>query len=108
MVKKAEKITKRSPLLPVFGLLIAVGLGAIAYVLSNEFVLKMPQVRAVIGDSVPLARWAFTLIIWLMLLGIAYFLVAVLTGKDPESAQQYKLPTKQKDLPASQRRKTRR
>ena len=43
MVKKAEKIRKRSPLLPVFGAIIAIGLFAVSYILSSQVVVKMPQ-----------------------------------------------------------------
>jgi hypothetical protein len=108
MVKKAEKIRKRSPLLPVFGLIIAVGLFAIAYVLSTEVVVKMPQVRNVVASNLPLARWAFAFAIWLVFLGVAYFVVALAAGKDPDAARDMPLPTRQKDLPEHLRRKKRR
>jgi hypothetical protein len=105
MVKKAEVVRKRSPLLPVFGLITAVALFAIAYVLSSEVVVKIRQVRDTIPlQNMPLARWAFAFVIWLVLLGVAYFLVSLLVGKDPETATNVVLPTKQKDLPKEQRR----
>ncbi len=108
MVKKAENLRKRSPLLPVFGLIIAVGLFAISYVLSSEVVVKMPQVSRVIGGNGALARWAFAFVIWLVFLGVAYFVVALAAGKDPDSGKNIPLPPRQKDLPPDQRRKTRR
>jgi hypothetical protein len=108
MVKKAEKIRKRNPLLPVFGIIVAIGLGAIAYIVSTEVILKMPQVRNVVGSNVVMARWAFTLVVWLVLLGVAYFFVALAAGKDPDVGKHMQLPTKQKDLPQELRRKTRR
>ena len=107
MVKKAEKVRKRNPLLPVFGAIVAVGLGAIAYVVSSQFVIKIPQVRNTIAGNEPLATWAFTFIIWLVFLGLAYFVVAVGAGKDPDTKQP-PLPPRQKDLPPEQRRQKRR
>ena len=108
MVKKAEKIRKRSPLLPVFGLIIAVGLFAIAYVLSAEVVVKLPQVRNVVSSNLSLARWAFAFAIWLLFLGAAYFVVALAAGKDPDAGRNVPLPPRQKDLPEELRRKKRR
>ena len=107
MVKKAEKTQKRSPLLPVFGLITAVGLFVVAYVLSSQVVVKMPQVKTVVSSNLPLATWAFAFVIWLVFLGLAYFVVAVAAGKDPD-VNRMPLPTRQKDLPEHLRRKTRR
>jgi|GraSoiStandDraft_16_1057320.scaffolds.fasta_scaffold1072654_2 hypothetical protein len=108
MVKKAEKIRKRNPLLPIFGMIVAIGLGAIAYIVSSEVILKMPQVRTVVGANTVMAKWAFAFVVWLVLLGVAYFLVAMAAGKDPDAGKHMQLPTKQKDLPQELRRKTRR
>ncbi len=108
MVKKAETVRKRSPLLPVFGLIIAVGLFAVAFVLSSEFIVKMPQVRNVVRDNLQLAKWAFAFIVWLLFLGVAYFVVALAAGKDPDASREIPLPPRQKDLPPELRRKTRR
>jgi cation transporter-like permease len=107
MVKQAEKIRKRNPLLPVFGLIIAVGLFAVAYILSSQVVIKLPQVRGVIGGNQSLATWAFAFVLWLVFLGVAYFFVALAAGKDPDQ-KRMPLPTRQKDLPEHLRRKKRR
>ncbi len=83
MVKKAEKENKRSPLLPVFALLLIVGLLAVAYVTY---------------------RIAFTIAIWVALLAISYFLVAVLVGKDPNDTDAIPLPPKTKKPKTFKRR----
>ena len=97
MVKQAEKVQKRSPWLPVFGLILAGGLFAIAWVIAGE-VIRMPQVRNVAAGLKYQAQLGFGFMIWLVLLALAFFLVAILTGKDPESAKGIPMPPKQKDL----------
>ena len=105
MVKKAETQRKRGALTPVFGLLLAVGLFAIAYVLSDGVVMHMPAVRATLVDNSTkgTATIAFAVGIWVIFLALGYFVVAILAGKDPEDAKQIPLPTKQKDLKKKKR-----
>jgi|SRR5579859_4483810 len=98
MVRQAEKKTKRSPLLPVFGIILVVALGGIAYFLSLNFVLKIPQVRAIADQSYSLALIGSTVFVWLILAGIAYFLVALVVGKDPTDSNQIPLPPRKKDM----------
>jgi hypothetical protein len=97
MVKQAEKVHKRSPLLPVFGLVLAGGLFAIAFAIA-EPVMKIPQVRGVVAGMGVQAQLGIAFMIWLVLLALAFFLVAMLSGKDPESAKGVPMPPKQKDL----------
>ena len=109
MVKKAEKDTRRSPLLPVFGLLLAGGLLAAAYVITDQIVLKAGnfvggRVLAVIGQANTTYRIAFTIAIWVAMLAVAYFLVAVLAGKDPNDADAIPLPPKVKKSKTYKRR----
>jgi hypothetical protein len=104
MVKKAEKLKKRSPWVPVFGLITAVALGAVAYVISAYVVIKMPQVKSVIAGMERQATIAFAVGIWLALLATAFFLVALIVGKDPESAKDIPLPPKAKDKPKGYRK----
>jgi uncharacterized BrkB/YihY/UPF0761 family membrane protein len=109
MVKKAEKENKRSPLLPVFALLLIVGLLAVAYVITDQVVLKTGnfiggKVLAVIGQANTTYRIAFTIAIWVALLAISYFLVAVLVGKDPNDADAIPLPPKTKKPKTFKRR----
>src|SRR5689334_16387874 len=98
MVKHAEKLKKRSPWIPVAGAIIAVALGVISWMVTDQVVMKMRQVR----DTIPVsmfgtARIVFSFGIWLALIAFAIFLVAVLAGKDPESAKGIALPPKAKD-----------
>jgi hypothetical protein len=95
MVKQAEKERKRSPLLPVFGLLLAAGLFLVAYVVAGE-VIKMPQVKGVVLGMKDTAQLIFGFAIWLGL--ISFFLVAVLVGKDPDSTKGIPLPTRERDI----------
>ncbi len=99
MVKKAEVQKKRHPLTPVFGLLLACGLFAIAFFLSATVVMKLPSVvNAVPSGQKMLATVGFAVGIWVLFLALAFFLVAMLAGKDPEDAKQIPLPPKAKDL----------
>lgn len=109
MVKKAEKDTRRSPLLPIFGLFLAGGLLAAAYVVVDLVVLKTGnfiggKVLAVIGQPTPMYRIAFTIAIWVAMLAVAYFLVAVMVGKDPNDKDAIPLPPKNKKEKVYKRR----
>ncbi len=87
MVKQSEKGKKRSPLLPVFGLLLAVGLFAIAYFLSSTYVVHIKYVSSIMGPPSVKNSLIFAVAIWLGLLAIVYFVVAILVGRDPDSAK---------------------
>ena len=113
MVKQAEKVRKRSPLMPVFGLLLAIGLLFVAFVIAVQ-VVRLPQVASTLGElpqlkignsRIPLGMFGddthlyltwgqvgFTLVFWFVLAGLSYFLVTVAVGKDPESAKEVPLP----------------
>jgi hypothetical protein len=96
MVKQAEKVRRHSPFLPVFGLLLAAGLFALAY-LAVDVIEPIRKAIANSGNS-SIARILFAGGIWLGLLAVSFFLVAALAGKDPESAQNVKLPPRERDL----------
>ena len=101
MVKIAETEHKRSPLSSIYGLFLAIGLFAIAYVITSEVLIKkFPQVRdAAFGIAKPpIGTLIISFGIWLVLLALAFFVVSLLVGKDPNSAKQIPLPPKQKDL----------
>ncbi len=85
MVKKAEVQRKRSPLLPVFGLILAVALFVIAYGLA-DLVIMRPEIYRQVASQLQTARIAFSVGIWLVLMAITFFLVALLVGKDPDKA----------------------
>ena len=98
MVKEAEKKSKRSPLTPVFGLILVVVMGGIAYFVSKAYVLNIPQVRAVAEQSYNTALIASTIVVWLLLAGVAYFLVSLLVGKDPTDTKAMPLPPRKRDI----------
>ena len=109
MVKKAEIERKRNPLNPILGLLLAVGLLAIAYIITDQVILKSGNyigghVLAVIGQASTQYRILFTIAIWVALLAVAYFLVAVMAGKDPNDINQMPLPPKNKKEKTYKRR----
>jgi hypothetical protein len=90
MVKQAEKIRKRNPFLPVIGLLIGGGLAVVAALLIEPLLTLLPELRTALlstGSNYNYMRFAIGGVLWLVLCGIAYFLVAVLAGNDPSSAK---------------------
>jgi hypothetical protein len=110
MVKKAEKVKKRSPFLPVFGLILAATLFILAlfaakpgvdllrkispfnpsgrfFEITTSAATNQPQIRFPSGEYL----W-MTIAIWVLFLVISYTLVAILIGKHPESAKDVKLP----------------
>jgi hypothetical protein len=86
MVKKAEVQRKRSPLLPIFGIILAIALFVIAYGLADLVILKVPSIYSQVASQLQTARIAFSVGIWLVLMAIAFFLVSLFTGKDPDKA----------------------
>src|SRR5438876_878745 len=96
MVKIAEKKVKRSPLLPILGMLLAAGLFAIAFGITQAVVIKIPEVKAMLGNPPSMInQLAFTFGIWFALLAVAYFLVAVVVGKG-KTINDIPLPPRQK------------
>lgn len=113
MVKKAEIERKRSPLTPIFGLILAGGLLAASFAITKLFILhggnfvgnKVLGVLQVAPNNVPVTYVvAFTVAIWVLLLAVAYFLVAVMVGKDPNDTNAIPLPPKQKKEKTFKRR----
>jgi len=94
MVKQADKDTRRNPLLPVFGLLLAAGLFAIAYFLSSTYIIHNRYVLSIMGAPSVKNAVIFAIGVWVILLAMAYFLVAVLVGKSPDAP--IPLPPKKK------------
>jgi amino acid transporter len=101
MVKQAENVRKRNPLAPIFGLIIGGGLLIAAILIVNTGIMNregqsiLPQVRATInamGKDRQTGIIAVTVAVWLCLMGIAYFIVVLLAGKDPESVKDYPMP----------------
>ena len=94
-------------ILPVFGLIIAVGLFAMAYGLVDPAVrlantllakafsggLPWPPPR----DTATIETLAIAFGLWLVFLIIAYTLVAILSGKDPNSPKDIQMPPRTKE-----------
>jgi hypothetical protein len=82
-------------LLPVFGLIIAIGLGVAAWLSSDVLIKAVPQLKSNFegtGQQATLGHVAIAVGLWLAMIAFAFFLVAVLAGKDPESTKGIKLP----------------
>ncbi len=108
MVKQAEKLRKRNPLLPVFGMLLAVGLFGVAFVLVDpamkliQTLLKKTSAPPLIwppmyGENENLQRIAIAFAMWLIFLIIAWTFVAIATGKDPNSPKDIEMPPRTKE-----------
>ncbi len=102
MVKQAEKRRNRSPFLPVLGLLLAVVLFAVAWA-SAQLLVQIKAIKSALnglqmvklfGTPVNQGQIMLAFMLWLVFLAIAYFLVAVLSGKDPESTKDIPMPQK--------------
>ena len=102
MVKQAEKRQKRSPFLPILGLFLAVVGLAISWA-AAKLIVAIPKIKGalaslpytrVFGQNVNQGQIMLAFMLWLAFLAFAYFLVAVLAGKDPESTRDIPLPPK--------------
>ena len=109
-IKQAEKRRHRSPLLPIYGIIIVVCLYIVAYALENPIVDLLRKLSPQSGLTLPPpdlqfspfvmpsnGRLLFAVIIWAILLAFAYFLVSLLTGRDPDSAKNLQLPPRTKE-----------
>lgn len=102
MVRQAERRVKRSPLVPVFGLVIAIGLAAIA-ILIVTLVIDSGSVQQLLIFKDPaapnrvVAIVGLAFVLWLAMLSIAYLLVALLSGRDPDDARKLELPPREVD-----------
>jgi hypothetical protein len=111
MVKKAEVVRKRSPMLPVYGLIIAVVLWVLAMLAAEPAVgllqkgyrdfrpsgtyFSVTQVPPDNHLSVKFPsgeKLGTTFAIWLFFLVFAYAFVAIAIGRHPDSAKDIKLP----------------
>lgn len=102
MVRQAERRVKRSPLVPVFGLVIAIGLAAMA-ILIVTMVIDSGSVQQLLIFKDPaapnrvVAIVGLAFVLWLAMLSIAYLLVALLSGRDPDDARKLELPPRDAD-----------
>ncbi len=116
MVKKAEKIKKRSPMLPVYGLIIAVVLFVLAMIAAEPAVKLLRGVYPGFNPSGQYfsvtqlppdnrlsvkfpngEKFGATVAIWLLMLVFSYTIVAIAIGRHPDSAKEIKLPPRKID-----------
>src|SRR5579864_9245594 len=109
VIKQMEKRRKRSPLLPIYGLLIVICLYIVAFALENPLVTLIDRVKpgfTLAGADLQLTptfvmpssdRLLFAVPIWIMFLAFAYFLVAMMIGRDPNSGKDIQLPPRTKE-----------
>jgi ribose/xylose/arabinose/galactoside ABC-type transport system permease subunit len=115
MVKQAEKVRKRNPMLPVYGLILAITLFVVAYLLvspvsdlarkfSPDFRLSRQEFSITQTENgqtkVTMPGWdriGVAFAIWLILMALASAVVAMAIGKDPNSAKQIVLPPRTKE-----------
>ncbi|HML24378.1 MAG TPA: hypothetical protein PKD09_22170 [Aggregatilinea sp.] len=90
--RQSQPKRKGRPLLPVIGLLLAVCFAAIAYVIAPPLVDLLTEQSPKIGTQFAQLRrdygensveYIFTGLVWLLLLGLSSFIVALFVGKDP-------------------------
>jgi hypothetical protein len=98
MVKKAERVVKRSPLRAVFGVVIALGLAVAAWFIAQAVIPAVPQIASLARGSERtqlILNGAIAFMIWLPLFALANLLVAVIAGKDPDDLRAKPLPPRQ-------------
>ncbi|MFN7210118.1 MAG: hypothetical protein ACK4P1_06965 [Aggregatilineales bacterium] len=106
-IAREEKKKPRNPLAPIFGLILALGLAALAYFLAQLIIPEVQQLRMVYVIETVAANGTKELFIknegilvvggllWLLLLGSAYALVAILAGPSKRDLEnKRKLPPK--------------
>jgi hypothetical protein len=108
-IKKVEKRRKRSALMPIYGLIIFICLYVVAYALENPLVTLINRVKpgfSLAGPDVQFTptfvmpstdRLLFAVPLWIVFLALAYFLVAMLTGRDPNSGKDLQMPPRTKE-----------
>lgn len=101
MVKQAERHHKPSPLLPIFGIIIAVGLAVVALVLTTALIdggsiQPLRQFQPANSPNRTIAILGIGFAMWLPMFALVMLFVTLLAGKDPEDAKQIQLPPRVK------------
>ncbi len=87
MVKRAEYKRQRNPLLPIFGAILAVGFGVVAYFLVPPVQGYLKALGISFGTLNKLTSDLLVgVVLWLLMFGASMFLVALATGKHPDEA----------------------
>jgi hypothetical protein len=106
-IVKEEKKRPRNPLAPVFGLIIAIGFAVAAYFAAQLIIPEVQQLRLIYVIETINASGARELfikpqgllivggILWLVMIGVAYALVAIIAGPSKRDLEnKRKLPPK--------------
>jgi hypothetical protein len=106
-IVKEEKKRPRNPLAPVFGLIIAIGFAVAAYFAAQLIIPEVQQLRLIYVIETFNASGARELfikpqgllivggILWLVMIGVAYALVAIIAGPSKRDLEnKRKLPPK--------------
>jgi hypothetical protein len=106
-IVKEEKKRPRNPLAPVFGLIIAMGFAVAAYFAAQLIIPEVQQLRLIYVIETINASGARELfikpqgllivggILWLVMIGVAYALVAIIAGPSKRDLEnKRKLPPK--------------
>jgi len=87
MVKHAEYKQRKNTLLPIFGAILAITFGFIAYVLVEPAQGFLRAQGVSFGTLSQLASDVLVgAVLWLLMFGVAMFIVAILTGRDRDEA----------------------
>jgi phage shock protein PspC (stress-responsive transcriptional regulator) len=106
-IVREEKKRPRNPLAPIFGLIIAISLGVVAYFAAQLIIPEVQQLRLIyVIESInasggrelfikPQGLLIVGGILWLAMLGVAYALVAIIAGPSRRDLEnKRKLPPK--------------
>jgi hypothetical protein len=109
-IVREEKKKPRNPLAPIFGIILALGFGVIAYFLAQLIIPEVQQLRLVYvidrgAEGLYIKPEGLLIVgglLWLALMGIGYALVAIIAGPSRRDLEnKRKLPPKttiQRDL----------
>jgi hypothetical protein len=103
MVKEAKKVRKYQRIMPAMGLIIAVTLGILSYLLAPELIsfarsdgpsaaTVNERLSEMTADELQLLEYAVTVILWLVLFGVSMLIVAIAIGEDPQKEEMILRP----------------
>jgi type VI protein secretion system component VasK len=108
---KVQKVTRRRGLWPFYGLLMAVALGAISYILSPQLVLfvRRQSPEFSIGDLTPdQVRLFFAGVIFLVLLSVVTLILAVAAPRKKSDVKDRHLLKEKQAMEAARRTRRKR
>jgi hypothetical protein len=109
-IVQSEKRRKRSALTPIYGLIVVLCLYVVAYALESpvialinklkpglNFQLKPPDISFSPFTMPSSDHLLFAIPIWIVFLALAYFLVAILSGRSPNTGKDIIMPPRTKE-----------